>query len=85
MSNRGRHLVSSYLTETISIDWRRSAQCFEHWLIDHDPESNCGNWLYEAGAGNDSRPSRVFNPKLQADKYGTDGGVMSMSGIGYPC
>ena len=31
-----------------------------------------GNWLYNAGIGNDSMPFRMFNPSLQSERYDPD-------------
>ncbi|MFL2634039.1 MAG: DASH family cryptochrome [Candidatus Marisimplicoccus sp.] len=72
MSNRGRQNVSNYLTKELKIDWRIGAEYFESMLIDYDVHSNYGNWLYNAGIGNDSMPFRKFNPKLQSDRYDPD-------------
>ena len=69
MSNRGRQNVSNYLTKELKIDWRIGAEYFESMLIDYDVHSNYGNWLYNAGIGNDSMPFRKFNPKLQSERY----------------
>ena len=72
MSNRGRQNVSNYLTKELKIDWRIGAEYFESMLIDYDVHSNYGNWLYNAGIGNDSMPFRKFNPKLQSERYDPD-------------
>ena len=72
MSNRGRQNVSNYLTRELKIDWRIGAEYFESMLIDYDVHSNYGNWLYNAGIGNDSMPFRKFNPKLQSERYDPD-------------
>jgi deoxyribodipyrimidine photo-lyase len=42
-------------------------------LVDHDPASNYGNWLYIAGVGNDPRPFRKFNTAFQAERYDPKG------------
>ena len=42
-------------------------------LLDHDPASNYGNWIYVAGVGNDPRPNRKFNTSGQAERYDADG------------
>ncbi len=49
MSNRGRQNVASFFTKDIKMDWRLGAEWFESQLLDHDPASNYGNWLYVAG------------------------------------
>lgn len=68
MSNRGRQNVASYLSKGLGIDWTLGAAYFEKNLIDSDPESNWGNWLYIAGVGTDPR-DRVFNIQHQAQLY----------------
>lgn len=73
MSNRGRQNVASYLVHDMGVDWRMGASWFEHMLLDHDPASNYGNWIYVAGVGNDPRPSRKFNTSGQAERYDADG------------
>ena len=73
MSNRGRQNVASYLVHDMGIDWRMGASFFEKYLIDHDPCSNYGNWIYVAGVGNDPRPNRKFNTKNQAEMYDPKG------------
>ncbi|MDN3689770.1 DASH family cryptochrome [Cyclobacterium jeungdonense] len=73
MSNRGRQLVASFLVNDLEIDWRWGAAYFEQQLIDYDPCSNWGNWMYIAGVGNDPRQDRYFNILLQAKKYDPQG------------
>lgn len=73
MSNRGRQNVASYLIHDMGLDWRCGAQWLESQLIDFDPASNYGNWLYIAGLGNDPRPFRKFNTRGQAERYDPDG------------
>lgn len=72
MSNRGRQNVASYLVHQLKQDWRHGAAWFEALLLDYDPASNYGNWMYAAGVGNDPR-DRVFNTKRQADMYDREG------------
>lgn len=73
MSNRGRQNVASYLIHDMGLDWRAGAAYFERQLVDYDPCSNYGNWLYIAGRGNDPRPFRKFNTKMQAERYDPQG------------
>lgn len=68
MSNRGRQICASYLSKHLGIDWRWGAKYFESLLIDYDPDSNYGNWMYLSGVGNDPR-DRVFNVELQQKRY----------------
>lgn len=72
MSNRGRQNVASYLIHDMGIEWRAGAAHFENHLIDYDPASNYGNWLYLAGRGNDPRPFRKFDTIFQANRYDPD-------------
>lgn len=72
MSNRGRQNVASYLIHDMGIHWRWGAAYLESQLIDYDPASNWGNWMYIAGVGHDPRPFRKFNTKIQADRYDKD-------------
>lgn len=72
MSNRGRQNVASYWAKEWEQDWRVAAAYFESILIDYDVHSNFGNWMYNAGVGNDPR-DRKFNIKRQAEMYDGDG------------
>ena len=56
MPNRGRMVVASYLTHDLKIDWRLGANYFEKMLVDHDPASNYGGWVFSSGLG----PGRVL-------------------------
>ena len=68
MSNRGRQNVASFWAKEQQQDWRIAAAYFESMLIDYDVHSNYGNWIYNAGVGNDPR-DRKFNIKRQAEMY----------------
>ena len=72
MSNRGRQTVASYLVHDLGQDWLAGARHFEEHLIDYDPCSNYGNWMYLGGVGNDPRPNRAFNLEKQAEYYDPD-------------
>ncbi len=72
MSNRGRQNVASYLVHDLGQDWLSGARHFEQHLIDYDPCSNYGNWMYLGGVGNDPRPNRAFNLEKQAEYYDPD-------------
>ncbi|KAJ3091309.1 hypothetical protein HK102_001002 [Quaeritorhiza haematococci] len=73
MSNRGRQNVASFLTKDLNVDWRLGAEWFECLLLDHDPCSNYGNWLYVSGLGNDPREDRHFNMVKQGKDYDPEG------------
>jgi deoxyribodipyrimidine photo-lyase len=72
MSNRGRQNVASFWAKEWQQDWRIAAAYFESLLIDYDVHSNYGNWIYNAGVGNDPR-DRKFNIKRQAEMYDSKG------------
>jgi deoxyribodipyrimidine photo-lyase len=69
MHNRARLVTGSFLTKQLYVDWRVGAQHFFDWLIDGDIANNCMNWQWIAGTGTDTKPERVLNPTLQAQKY----------------
>ena len=73
MSNRGRQNVASYLIHNMKIDWRLGAAYFEKMLIDYDPCSNYGNWIYIAGVGNDPQGGRQFDLDRQKAMYDPQG------------
>lgn len=73
MSNRGRQNVASFLCKDLGISWQLGAEYFEHMLIDYDPCSNYGNWMYVAGVGADPRKDRYFNILKQAHMYDEKG------------
>ena len=72
MSNRGRQNVASYLIHDMRVHWRWGAAYLESQLVDYDPASNWGNWMYIAGVGHDPRPFRKFNTVGQAERYDPD-------------
>jgi deoxyribodipyrimidine photo-lyase len=72
ISNRGRQNVASFWAKELEQDWRIGANYFESMLIDYDVHSNYGNWMYNAGVGNDPR-DRKFNIKRQAEMYDAKG------------
>ena len=76
MSNRARQISASYLINDLGLDWRKGAQWFEEQLIDYDPCSNYGNWLYLSGYGNDPRKKRHFNVAKQAELYDPEGNYL---------
>lgn len=73
LSNRMRQIVASYWLNEMQGDWRLGAAWFEHHLLDYDPCSNTGNWLYIAGLGSDPRGGRHFNPDKQAREHDPEG------------
>lgn len=77
MSNRGRQNVASFWAKEQEQDWRVGAAYFESMLIDYDVHSNWGNWMYNAGVGNDPR-DRKFNIDRQAQIYDGSGKFVRM-------
>lgn len=73
LSNRLRQIVASWWLHELAGDWRVGAAWFEHHLLDFDPCSNTGNWLYIAGLGTDPRGGRRFNPAKQTAEHDPDG------------
>jgi deoxyribodipyrimidine photo-lyase len=73
MHNRARLITGSFLTKTLYVDWRRGAQHFADLLVDGDVANNTMNWQWIAGTGTDSRPGRILNPLLQAERYDPSG------------
>jgi deoxyribodipyrimidine photo-lyase len=73
LSNRLRQVVASYLIHDLRCDWRAGAAWFESQLLDFDPYSNQGNWLYIAGRGTDPRGGRRFNPQKQTQDHDPQG------------
>lgn len=69
LSNRLRQITASYLVHDLGGDWRAGAAWFESQLLDYDPYSNQGNWLYIAGFGTDPRGGRHFNLHKQIHLY----------------
>lgn len=73
MHNRGRMIVSSFLTKILLIDWRLGEKYFANKLVDYDPANNNGGWQWSAGTGADSQPYfRIFNPFLQSQTHDPD-------------
>ena len=73
LSNRMRQIVASYWLNDMGGDWRDGAAWFESQLLDEDPYSNTGNWLYIAGLGTDPRGGRRFDPDKQAREHDPQG------------
>lgn len=73
MPNRARLIVGSFLTRTLSLDWRLGANVFFELLVDADVANNVGNWQWVAGTGTDTRPNRVLNPLRQAKRFDPEG------------
>ncbi len=73
MHNRVRMVVASFLTKDLLIDWRRGEEYFASKLLDGDTAANNGGWQWAASTGVDPKPLRIFNPRLQAERYDPEG------------
>ncbi len=73
MHNRVRMVVASFLTKDLMHDWRAGARYFEEKLLDIDTAANNGGWQWAASTGVDPKPLRIFNPRLQAERYDPQG------------
>ena len=70
MHNRGRMVVSNFLTKVLLIDWRKGEKYFAKQLVDYDPANNNGGWQWSSGSGADSQPYfRIFNPYTQSKDH----------------
>jgi deoxyribodipyrimidine photo-lyase len=73
MHNRVRMVTAGFLCKHLLIDWRWGEAYFALKLLDYELSSNNGNWQWAAGTGCDAVPYfRVFNPKLQLEKFDHD-------------
>lgn len=70
---RARLVAASFLTKHLLVDWRLGERHFRRLLVDGDAASNSGNWQWAAGTGIDTRPNRMLNPLLQAQRHDPDG------------
>jgi deoxyribodipyrimidine photo-lyase len=69
MHNRARLLTASFLSKSLYHDWRIGAAHFLSLLVDGDLANNQLNWQWVAGTGTDTRPNRVLNPLVQAERF----------------
>ena len=74
MHNRVRMIVASFLVKDLHLPWQWGARWFMQHLVDGDLASNNHGWQWAAGTGTDAAPYfRVFNPRLQQERYDPDG------------
>jgi deoxyribodipyrimidine photo-lyase len=70
MHNRGRMIVSNFLTKDLGLDWRIGERYFAQHLIDYNISANNGGWQWSSGTGTDAQPYfRIFNPWTQIKKF----------------
>ena len=73
MHNRGRMIVSMFLTKTMLLDFRLGEKYFARHLVDYSPMQNSGGWMWSSSMGTDSVPYfRTMNYITQAKKYDAD-------------
>ena len=71
--NRGRMIVSSFLTKDLQIDWRWGEKYFATQLVDYNISANNGGWQWSAGTPTDAQPYfRIFNPWTQSEKFDSE-------------
>jgi deoxyribodipyrimidine photo-lyase len=90
MPNRARLIVGSFLTKTLSLDWRSGADVFFELLVDGDVANNFGNWQWLAGTGTYARPNRALDPVRQAKRFDPRGDyvrrhVPELAALAGPC
>jgi deoxyribodipyrimidine photo-lyase len=73
MHNRVRMVVASFLTKDLRHDWKFGQAYFEEKLMDIEAASNNGGWQWSASTGVDPKPMRIFNPRLQSERYDPEG------------
>jgi deoxyribodipyrimidine photo-lyase len=73
MHNRVRMVVASFLTKDMMHNWKLGEKVFEEKLMDIETASNNGGWQWAASTGVDPRPLRIFNPRLQSQRFDPDG------------
>jgi deoxyribodipyrimidine photolyase len=54
-------------------NWRPGEKDFDEKLMDIETDSNNGGWRWAASSGIDPRPLRVFDPRLQAERFDPKG------------
>jgi deoxyribodipyrimidine photo-lyase len=78
MHNRIRMVVASFLTKDLMHDWRLGEKVFEEKLMDIETASNNGGWQWAASTGVDPRPLRIFNPRLQSERFDPAGNYIRL-------
>lgn len=74
MHHLGRHSVATFLTRgQCFISWERGAEVFDEYLLDWDPASNAGNWMWLSASAFFSQFFRVMGPASFPAKYDKDG------------
>jgi len=70
----GRHSLAAFLTRgQCWISWERGSELFEQWLLDWDPCSNPGNWMWLSCSAYFSQYFRVYGLASFPAKYDKTG------------
>jgi deoxyribodipyrimidine photo-lyase len=76
LHNRGRLIVSNFLTRLLHQNWHEGEYHFARVLYDYDPAQNSFGWQISASiSGTASRPinQNIYNPWIQSLKFDKDG------------
>ncbi|CAO1623420.1 unnamed protein product [Parajaminaea phylloscopi] len=74
MHHLGRHSVAAFLTRgQCFISWERGAEVFDEYLLDWDPASNAGNWMWLSASAFFSQFFRVYGLATFPAKYDKSG------------
>lgn len=73
MHNRVRMVVASFLTKDLHLHWQKGESFFLEHLTDADIANNNFGWQWAAVTGVDPKPLRIFNPRLQAERFDPQG------------
>jgi deoxyribodipyrimidine photo-lyase len=76
LHNRGRLIVSNFLTRLLHQNWHEGEYHFARVLYDYDPAQNSFGWQISASiSGTASRPinQNIYNPWIQSAKFDKDG------------
>jgi deoxyribodipyrimidine photo-lyase len=72
--NRARMIAASFLCKHLLLSYREGERHYLELLVDGDWAQNNMGWQWSAGTGSDAQPYfRVFNPKLQGQKFDPSG------------
>lgn len=72
-----RHSLACFLTRgQCWISWERGAEIFEEYLLDWDPNSNAGNWMWLSCSAFYSQFFRVYGLETFAAKYDKTGSLI---------
>lgn len=70
----GRHAVACFLTRGgCYISWKRGAEVFEKWLIDHETACNAGNWQWLSCTAFFAQFYRCYSPVAFPRKWDKEG------------